>query len=186
MADDILIGDTPKARARHRRQKDLPTSGRLWKHSRLTDIEQIVPPKELGDFFVFTLVRNPWDRMVSYYHWLRGQTFDHQAVRLAEQETFSGFLNHPHTRATLAAETAGGYVTTSAGQEVCDAFIRLEALDKDLKPLWDHLGFDLSPIAPANVSDRDRDYRHYYSTADSELVEKLFNGDIQRFGYRFE
>lgn len=67
MKDDILIGDTPKARARRGRLTALTPAGRLWKHSTLADIEGIVTPSEMAQFCLFTLVRNPWDRAVSYY-----------------------------------------------------------------------------------------------------------------------
>ena len=59
--DDILVGDTPKAKRRKNRQSLLQPNGRLWKHSSLSDIAGLVEPAE---FFIFTLVRNPWDRMV--------------------------------------------------------------------------------------------------------------------------
>ena len=39
MKDDILIGDTPKAKRRRHRLKDVQTAGRLWKHSTLADID---------------------------------------------------------------------------------------------------------------------------------------------------
>ncbi|MDO8278492.1 MAG: sulfotransferase family 2 domain-containing protein, partial [Burkholderiaceae bacterium] len=77
MKDDILIGDTPKARARKARLKGAKSAGRLWKHSTLSDIAGLASDDEIADFFTLTLVRNPWDRAVSYYHWLRGQNFAH-------------------------------------------------------------------------------------------------------------
>ena len=74
-ADDIIIGDTPKAKRQCKRLADLTPAGRLWKHSTLRDIDGIFDASALRDDFVFTIVRNPWDRMVSYYHWAREQSF---------------------------------------------------------------------------------------------------------------
>ena len=84
MKDDIMLGDTPKALKRRGRVQGTATRGRLWKHSKLSDLDGLLAPEELPELFVFTLVRNPWDRMVSYYHWLREQSFDHPAVGLAQ------------------------------------------------------------------------------------------------------
>jgi hypothetical protein len=71
MKDDIMLGDTPKAVKRCKRLRDVKTAGRLWKHSTLADVDGLVTPAQMDDAFIFTLVRNPWDRMVSYYHWLQ-------------------------------------------------------------------------------------------------------------------
>ena len=97
MKDDILIGDTPKACRRKQRLKNILTSGRLWKHSTVRDIDGLVTDGHLFRLFTFTLVRNPWDRVVSYYHWLRSQNFDHAAITLAQTHTFSDFLSAPLT-----------------------------------------------------------------------------------------
>lgn len=186
MKDDILIGDTPKARRRKGRLAGVKSAGRLWKHSRLRDIYGLVSDEEIGRFFVFTLVRNPWDRVVSYYHWLRVQDFDHPAVGLARRLDFSAFLNHAHTRASLAASPYGLYVQDRQGHERCDLFIRLEHLRADMAPLVAHLGFDPGGPGIANRSARPRDYRGCYSRADAALVAELCAADIARFGYAFE
>ena len=115
-ADDILIGDTPKARARKRRLAALTPAGRLWKHSTLADVAGVVP-EDLTGWCVLTLVRNPWDRLLSYYHWLRAQSFDHSAVTLAKTLDFSAFLNHPSTRAAFAAWPAAAYTRDAAFAE---------------------------------------------------------------------
>ncbi len=186
MKDDILIGDTPKARRRRRRLKGVQSAGRLWKHSRLADIHGLVAPEEMADFFVFTLVRNPWDRLVSYYHWLRAQEFDHPAVAIAKAHDFSAFLNHQHTRATIRGAPYGHYMRDRAGNERCDLFIRLEHLEEDIAPLERHLGFRIGPFGRVNASERPADYRACYSAADAALVVELCGADIARFGYGFE
>ena len=55
MKDDILIGDTPKARARMRRWKGVKSQGRLWKHSTLADIAGLATDDEIATFFTFTM-----------------------------------------------------------------------------------------------------------------------------------
>lgn len=182
--DDILLGDTPKAQRRRHRLKGVQAAGRLWKHSTLADIDGLVSPEDIAQSYCFTLVRNPWDRAVSYYHWLRGQSFDHPAVDIARGLAFSDFLNHPQTRASLTAWPYGRYMRDAAGLERCAAYIRLENIDEDAAPLWSHLGFRLD-LDRVNRSDRDPDYRGYYSPEDAALVASLCAEDIARFGYSF-
>ena len=185
MARDILIGDTPKARRRRRRLRGAQAAGRLWKHATLADIDGLVSRAFLDTAFIATMVRNPWDRAVSYYHWLRAQDFDHPAVRLARATDFSGFLNHPHTQASLRTHPFGHHVTGPDGAERCQAFIRLERFEADAAPLWAHLGFRLN-LPRANMSRRHRDYRRYYSDADAALLARLCAADVARFGYHFD
>ncbi|MFL4468424.1 sulfotransferase family 2 domain-containing protein [Tateyamaria armeniaca] len=183
MKDDIMLGDTPKARKRRHRVKDAQTRGRLWKHSTLADIDGLVP--SLDGFFAFTLVRNPWDRMVSYYYWLQEQTFDHPAVGLAARMEFVDFTCAPQMRAAMQASPAQHYMTNGQGDERCDVYIRLEEFQADAAPLWDHLGFALD-LPRANASARMRDFRTYYNVAARDAVAQACAADIERFGYSFD
>ena len=185
MKDDILIGDTPKALKRRKRLKRAVAAGRLWKHSTLADIDGLVSAEFVADAFVATMVRNPWDRMVSYYHWLQVQTFDHPAVHLAKSHDFSGFLNAPHTQATLKANPYTHYVTDAGGTERCAAYLRLERFDEDAALLWRHLGFRLD-LPHINASNRLSGYKSYYSPKDAKLIAGLCAADIERFGYSFD
>ncbi|TFL16980.1 sulfotransferase family 2 domain-containing protein [Jannaschia formosa] len=180
-ADDILIGDTPKARRRRRRLQGMQAEGRLWKHSRLSDIKGLLPDVQLTALRPVTLVRNPWDRMVSYYHWLRVQDFAHPAVALAKRTDFAGFLMAPETGESMRRNPYTSYV--SGG---CDPiFIRLEHLSEDLAPFEALLGFRVE-MPVANRSDREADWRGYYDARTQARVGDICGEDIARFGYRFD
>ena len=186
MRDDFLIGDTPKAQRRRARLKGVQAAGKLWKHSRLADIEGLITREEMERLFVMTLVRNPWDRMVSYYHWLRVQRFAHLAVELARQFDFSDFLHHPQTRASIAANPYPAYVALPGGGEGCRLYARIEHFAEDIAPFEAHCGFRLAPLARANASERASDWRGYYTDAAAAVVAEICAGDIARFGYRFD
>lgn len=184
--DDILIGDTPKARRRRKRQKALKAAGRLWKHATLADIDGLVTPEDLASMFVFTIVRNPWDRMVSYYHWLRDQSFDHPAVTLAKVLDFPGFLADPATAESFRANPFRAHVTDATGAERCDLYLRFEDMAPGLAEIEARLGLRLPPLPHVNRSKRSRDWRSYYSDRDAERLADICARDIADFGYRFD
>ncbi len=185
MKDDIMLGDTPKAKRRRHRVRGVKTRGRLWKHSTLSDIDGLVPGAVLDGLFAFTLVRNPWDRAVSYYHWLQGQRFEHPAVKLAQVSDFTEFVTHPQTCNGFRAMPAAAYMRRADGTEQCAAYIRIEHFADDAAGLCAHLGFDLD-LPVANRSDRATDYRGYYCQDSAESVAQSCAVDIERFGYSFD
>ncbi len=185
MKDDIMLGDTPKARNRRGRVKGIETRGRLWKHSTLADLDGLVSPEELDDLLIFALVRNPWARAVSYYHWLRRQEFDHPAVRIAKAMAFSPFLSQPLIRESFRASPARHYVTDARGQERPALFLRVEHFAEDAAPLFDHLGFRFE-LPRENVTGMGADYRQFYSESDSAILGEDCAEDVTRFGYAFD
>ena len=186
LKDDLLLGDTPKARARRSRARGVKALGRIWKHSTLADIAGLVSDEEIASFFTLAVVRNPWDRAVSYCQWLRGQSFAHPAVGLAKSHDFSGFLNHPQTQTSLRLWPASAYMRDRHGVERASLYLRLEHLAEDLQPFEAHLGFRLAPLPRTSESTRQQDWRPYFTRADAALVGRLCAEDIARFGYRFD
>jgi hypothetical protein len=184
-ADDILIGDTPKARARKHRLKDLSCAGRLWKHSRIADIAGLAAAEPLDDFFVFTIVRDPWDRVLSLYHWLRVQNFAHFSVACAKARSFRAFVSDAEIAAMLSQDPVRAYTTDANGRDRADVVLRLEHIDTDIAPVEDQLGFKFGPLPHLNRSDRSENPRAAYNADCAERVAQYFAEDISRFGYRF-
>lgn len=184
MKDDIMLGDTPKAARRRKRLKDVKTAGRLWKHSTLADIDGLISPEQIEELFAFTLVRNPWDRMVSYYHWLRQQSFSHEAVTHAKSTDFKTFVQSQQIRDTFRAAPAQYYMTDVNGTEHCAAYIRIEHFAQDAAGLIEHLGFDLK-LEHVNKSMRRDSYQSYYCADSRRAVSESCAADIERFGYSY-
>ncbi len=185
MKDDVLIGDTPKAKNRRKRYKDAQTSGRLWKHARLTDIYGLVMQDQIESYFVFTIVRNPWDRMVSYYHWLKAQSFKHPVVGIAQTCSFAEFLCNPIVQQGLQNDATRRYTCDQGGIEQCNMHLRMEELAKDVSRLEQHLGLKLPKLPHHNRSERHKNYADYYDAGSKDMIAKVFVDDIDRFNYRF-
>ncbi|PCH94933.1 MAG: Type II secretory pathway, pullulanase PulA [Rhodobacteraceae bacterium] len=184
MKDDILVGDTPKAQKRRSKAKALQTSGRLWKHARLRDIYGAVTQDQIERYTVFTIVRNPWDRVVSYYHWLREQNFQNPVVALAQSISFDAFIRTPAIKNSLFHDAAQSYVSDADGVDRCDFYLRLECLAQDSITLANLLGLKLD-LPHVNQSPRSTGYQSYYTAETRDLVADYCAQDINQFDYQF-
>ena len=138
----------------------------------------------MQDYFVFTIVRNPWGRTVSYYHWAREQSFDHPVVQAAAGHDFVGFFTTSIFLRPLQASPYRSYVQGPSGADHCNLYLRLEHLTSDLAPLQDHLGFHID-VGNVNASARDQNYRAYYTNDLRDHVARICADDIARFEYAF-
>lgn len=176
---DITIGDTPLAHLWRKRFRDRPRQNpRIWKHSTLAQVVAWLGADRLAGYRAFTLVRNPWDRAVSFYHWAKAQDWQHPMVEAAKTLSFEGFLKHPAGGQQIFRQP---YTSWLAGTGMEGHFMKLEEID-----VASHLtGLALGPIPQINASAA-RDHRGHYTPETAALVGTLAAGDIAPFGYRFE
>ncbi|SPJ24726.1 sulfotransferase family 2 domain-containing protein [Palleronia abyssalis] len=184
MKDDILIGDTPKARRRRGRMAALTPRGRLWKHARLADIDGILAPDQIDRMTVVTIARNPWDRMVSYYHWLRAQRFNHPAVARAGRMSFAEFLRDPATRAEMSRDQLHDYLRMADGRSAPALVLRFDRLADDIALLEDRIGTRLT-LGHANPSARPQGYAKLYDDETAGIVAAAYRDDIKRMAFTF-
>jgi hypothetical protein len=131
----------------------------------------------------FTVVRNPFDRAVSYYHFLR-QNPAHHAHRHVCGLDFEGYLEFVHRRARSADPTQVARLCDDDGRLLCDTVLRFERLDADFTALCRELGIhDLPPLPRRNGSHHPPWPEFYQRGAARDLVVGLFARDFDAFGY---
>jgi hypothetical protein len=140
-------------------------------------------------YYKFAMVRNPWDYVVSMYHFLRQALPDEQ-----------GFLNRQHPDLAYLVRQCPAFedwvrlmpmfepdmlsfVSDQDGNEIVDYVARYENLEKDFALLCDRVGI-VAQLPRLNTSSRDA-YRDYYSAETRTLVARHFSRDIERYGYSF-
>lgn len=145
--------------------------------------------------FRFAVVRNPWDRLVSAYHYLSQESAFPQdrawaRRRLARAPDFDGFMKlmrHPWTRNQIMGwrhflpQTSFLEVR---GRNAMELLIPFEALDDGLANVATRIGVTVKQ-AHQNRSQRG-DYRQYYSDEDAALVARIYAADIVLTGARFD
>ena len=129
------------------------------------------------DYFVFSVVRNPWDRFVSgwkYCETTRSRTL--RDVLLDPPQEGHDYRHLTRPQVDILFDAAGRCVT--------DFLMRYESLQRDFDTVCDRLAMSRVTLPRINVGDR-LDYRTYFDDECRTLFEQRFARDIAAFGYSY-
>jgi hypothetical protein len=156
---------------------------------------------DLSEHFVFSVARNPWDRLVSCWRYAR-ERGGSKAYWLQSYENFTDFAkftweidfefglgcekslpNDDRSARQPYLRNIVDCISTRGGLAV-DYVCNLHTMGEDWKTVSQIIGIkrDLPWI---NVSSRG-DHRSYYDDDTAEMVGKMYAKDISYFGFAFE
>ncbi len=151
--------------------------------------------------YKFSVVRNPWDRLVSAFHYLKHQSASLNEKKWREDEAwaerylaklncFSDFmraLQTPDFRRQILTWRhfiPQHYFLTCGGSEILvDQLVYFEDLQNGLEDVAKKIDVPLKSVH-RNASTRSG-YQQYYTEADAELVASIYARDIELFSYVF-
>jgi hypothetical protein len=148
-------------------------------------------PDTWNSYFKFSIVRNPWDWLVSLYHFHYRKTLSTTNTSVlsgaATNEKIQRFqswataicriaMNRPKRGATY-------YLTGGEGEIIVDYVARYENLAVEFSKICSQVG--ISAVLPHINSSKHVHYRDYYDAALAGLVATTYERDIESFGYSF-
>ncbi|MCB1130452.1 MAG: sulfotransferase family 2 domain-containing protein [Verrucomicrobiae bacterium] len=159
------------------------------------DFYETIFGTDFANYFKFAISRNPWDRLVSAYHFLKSGGLYHGdatwAVRhLAGFHSFHDFvdnwLDSSNLRKGIHFIPQYEFICDAHGRIAVDYVGRLEALDEAYAHISQRLNLHHRPLPHTNSSKRRTDYRTYYGDKQAEKVAAVYKRDIETFGYTFD
>lgn len=155
-------------------------------HTSADTLRRNLPAGVFEDLFTFAFVRNPWDLLVSYYHFLAARQDDvthasHRRRLVGRLADFESYVRYEIGRGKISqtrmvADRKGRVLVTFLG--------RFETLGTDFAHVCRRIGV-VATLGRANRTSRG-DYRDYYSPRLIALVRDHLAEDVERFGYAFE
>jgi Sulfotransferase family len=140
-------------------------------------------PRLFDSYRVFTVVRNPFDRAVSNYHYLREKA-DHHSHRHVRDLTFDQYLGFLKERRWLRNPTQRFRVVGADGRLLCDPILRFENLEGDFGSLCRGLELPCEAALPRRNASTHRPWREYYERrATRDAAVNLFGDDFDTFEY---
>ena len=148
---------------------------KIKKHSTLSEYYDALGHEQFPKLYKFTCVRNPWDRMVSYYF------TPTQNPESWNRKRFRGIISE--------AVSVADYLQLDDGEEDpfanVDYIMRFESLADDFRAVCMAIGISPPTLPQYNRSNREH-YSKYYDDELRELVRTRFAAEIERFNYLFE
>lgn len=147
--------------------KDHPGQFREWLDA-ITD-------EDLAGYYIFSVVRNPWDRAVSLAAYLDIPFTDFV-------ERFDEHCKTPNTQEHALPLSLYTHLGDTA---FVDDICRFERLQADFSRIAANIGLGNVPLPHSNPSQHAH-YSSYYRDSDIEKVGGIYRADIDHFGYAFE
>lgn len=160
-------------------------------HDTLKQIAASVGWEYIKEMKVVATVRNPWDRLVSSYHFYRNG-------RVVER-IFKGKQRNPMAILNVFAakvlpfslwvrlyrsKSCLDYLKSPEGNLRVDYLLRLENFEEDVESFRTNLGLPKVLLEEKNKSQRQH-YCDYYNASTKKIVEYRYADDIAAFKYNF-
>ena len=135
----------------------------------------------------FAVVRNPWDKVVSHFHY-RVQTnqtgIADEGIGFADWVRAAYGDHDPRYYDTpIMFSPQRDWIVDEEGDVAVDRILRFESLEADFAALMSDIGRDVT--LPHLKASKRRDFREYYDESAVEIVARVFAPDLELFGYDF-
>lgn len=165
-------------------------------HTTIAEYQIAFNRQEFNNFFKFTFVRNPWDRLLSAFLFLKNggrNKRDYQWAKkyLSPYESFDdfvmGWVNQKNINMGVHFKPQYKFITIPNNYKPEVNFIGFyENLNNDYEHICNRLQIRNQLILENKTIDKTGDYRSYYNDETIEIVSNVYSKDIELFGYDFE
>lgn len=190
-----------------------PNFNGIIDHITTEELLQLYP--EMKHKYLFAFVRNPWDRMVSLYHFIQTLKFNERKgwvtlpwiltylykyprmfnnvythfyyIKLTKKyENFTDFVKDIHNNLEWCMlKPQYDYLYSKEDKLLVNYVGKFENIQKELDKVTDVININREILPKVNATEHVH-YSQYYNEETKEIISKIYRKDIEKFNYKFE
>ncbi len=151
----------------------------FYNHKPAHEICSIIGESVWSSYYTFCVERNPWDKVISYFHMRKGYW------KLPEEYSLADLIKDRDLPVDHTAYTVPGQPC----ELMVNRVLRYENLDKELGEVMSLLGLpysgSLGIFAKSDFRTDRRPYQAVFTPSQAEAVAEAFAAEIKMFGYAY-
>jgi len=143
---------------------------------------------KLNNFFKFVVIRNPWDRIVSFFHYHKQKTmninFPTRTWEYIRNLNFTQFIRSSQFQYWSSRNNITNYIKYQNVPYI-DYYIDFNNLKKDFELIKKLTGINKN-LPHINKSKHDSYQKYYRNAKNKDIIQCLFKEEIKFFDFKFD
>ncbi len=149
-------------------------------HLSLREIKPFILPQMFENYFKFCVVRNPFERFVSFCRFINR---DSRKMQTDAPGTMKQIISDKSIHEKILFRPQFEFVTDKSENLLVDYICRFENLQKDFDEVCGKLNFPQTNLGKINSTDSTK-YRNFYDEELTQMVREFYQKDFEIFDYQ--
>lgn len=178
--DEKIIRNGNSTRVLDTIKNPIPNSYNSFKHATASELIKQYGKNKFNDYHSFAVIRNPWDRLLSLYHWSYGGTYNKKK-----------FLNMipkkiNNMKSKRVVWSLNRYVCDNKDNIIIDTLLDFDNLQHEFSSLMKKLNIGEYELGHINKGRNKKNFREVMDQETIDLISTNYKNEINMFWGEYE
>ena len=141
--------------------------------------------------YKFTIVRNPWDKVISQFIYMQGRKDLQEYIGVSDVNSLKEYLGLTQKKEHIQWASQVSFILDDNGNKLVDFIGRFETYEISVREVLGRLGLGhhffglIKTKIPHQKKGQRKKYQEYYDEESREMVQAIYQEDIEYFNYAY-
>ena len=152
-------------------------------HLFASHIAQEVSAECFNSYYKFSMIRNPFDKIISQYKYMSSRSDLRDFIGMQEPDSFAQYLDLIAKKKHVQWDQQYKFIVDEHGELMVNDILRFENFNNEVSALFNRLKIPFNNIPHENKSSQRKKTTSYYCKETYQQVAEMYSADFKRFNY---